>query len=414
MKTDFRRLGLLLAALISLSACGKNRTAYDTFEKTADECTGAAVPNRFLVRYVDGSLKAVEAPSKEEFIEGYLTENLEKIEYAEHEYRLRTYDISPQAFARPSADNWGVVRVAADSLWRQGVRGEGVAVAVIDTGVDFSHPQLSGRMLVNEKEIPGNGKDDDGNGLIDDYIGFDFARTRSLRGDYGYHGTHVAGIVAAEHSDTVAGPSTRVQGMAPAAKILPLAFIDESKSGDVLNAVTAIKYAVSRGVRVINASWGGPGCSRSLSEVVSSLAAQNVLFVAASGNEGWNVDREQMFPASLNMPTQLTVGAVGLFDIMTHYSNYGSRNVHLFAPGDEIVSTLPGNEIGSVSGTSMASPMVAGAAALLLSAEPSASAAQVRQAILNTVIRDPDYLNATRGRLYLHNTLAELRRLMGR
>jgi subtilisin family serine protease len=426
MKMDFRacaRLSAILFFSALTAACGQQRTASGSFEKASEECFGEAIPKQFMVRFKDGRIEKVNAPSKEEFINGYLTENLDQIEYAEHDYYVRISTPVKQKVAQSMwADNWGAERVGAQFLWQQGVKGSGVTVAVIDTGMDLTHPQLKNRILANPGEqgvdISGrdkatNGVDDDGNGFADDALGYDFARSRSLRGDYTYHGSHVSGIIAGEHADTNAGGAPYVQGVAPGAKILPLAFLDETGSGAMTDAVRAIHYAVQRGVKVINASWGGPGCSRSLQEAVTGLESKGIVFVAAAGNESSNIDRNKTFPGSLDLPAQITVGAIGYYGNMSQYSNYGLRTVHIFAPGDGIISTVPGG-LAALDGTSMAAPFVAGAVALLMSAEPSATPAQIRQAFYNTAFVNSDYLNASQGALNLSSALAELRRLMAR
>lgn len=414
--------GIFLSLI--LSSCGNKSSAYDSFEKTSLGCEGNAASQQFIVQFFDGSSKVVRANSKEEFIEGYLTENLNRIAYAEHDYSVHVE--TPSATGSPKifsqfADNWGAERVNASALWSQGIYGSGITVAVVDTGVDIVHPQLQGRIFVNSgeqgldshgRDKASNGIDDDGNGFVDDISGYDFVSDTALTGDNQYHGTHVAGIIAAEHNDSTASEQPYVQGLAPRASLLPLAFLDSTGDGVISSGVAAIKYAVAQGARVINASWGGSGCSRSLQETISTLASKNIFFVSAAGNESSNIDRWPTYPASLVLPAQLVVGATGSFDNMSQYSNYGAKSVLLFAPGDEIISTFPGNQMYSLSGTSMATPFVAGAVALLLSAEPTASIAQVRQALSQAAYHRSEYLNSSRGRLDLRVALQKLRAML--
>jgi subtilisin family serine protease len=434
MQKDFpRRLACLIGLLFILSACAPQKTPSSVFESATDDCSANVIANRYMVRYEDGSWTVVRAKSDKDFVQGYLTRNLRRIRYAEPDYRVRAALPSSEASSStvavaatmpPSttyADNWGAARVDADTLWQQNVRGQNITVAIVDSGMDLTHPQLASRVLANPGEQgldeqghdrATNGVDDDGNGYVDDALGYDFVRTQPLAGDYNYHGTHVAGIIAAEHADTQAGAGAHVEGIAPAAQILPLAFLDESGSGAMSDGVRAIEYAVNRGVRVINASWGGTMCSHSLRDVIASLDARGIVFVTAAGNDSADIDTYKEYPASLNLAAQITVGATGDHDYMAQYSNYGARAVHIFAPGTSIISTLPGGRMGALSGTSMATPFVAGAVALLLSAEPTATPSQIRQALYNSAIRRVDYVNASEGRMDLRTALSELRRLL--
>lgn len=428
MKMDLRRV-LPLLFLFAITACGKQKIASETFQKPqGGECESDVAPNQYIIRYHDGSIKVVQAPSKEEFFEKFVDPEIAKIDYTEPDYVVQ-YSTPAVFTPAPTPNNWGVVRVGADALWSapEQVRGAGVIVAVIDSGVDINHTQLQANIAVNAGEQgtdsmgrnkETNGVDDDGNGFIDDVRGWNFVANKPLVGDNFYHGTHVAGIIAAAHSDTTAGPANHVQGMAPSAKILPVAFLNNKGSGMMSDGVKAINYAVARGARVINASWGGPVCSKSLRDSVAALESKNVIFVAAAGNgdeygDGYDIDLLRDFPASFNFPTQFTVGASGTYDLATSFSNYGRINVHIFAPGYKIVSTVPGNGIEELDGTSMAAPMVAGAIALLLSAEPTATVAQVRQALYSSAHKSTDLQCASLGRLELRGALAELRRQMG-
>lgn len=410
-----------LAVLAITTACSKTKNASDSFEKASAECLGEAIPNRFMVKYLDGRLEVVSASSKEQFIAGYLTEHLDEVEFAEHDFRIHSKVNLVNSLAQSAYnDNWGAKVVGADTLWQQNVRGTDVGVAVIDSGMDLTHTQLRKRVFVNPGEAgldnqgldrSNNGIDDDGNGFIDDAAGYDFIRNKPLLGDYNFHGTHIAGIIAGQHTDLIASGSTYVQGVAPEAKILPLAFLDENGSGSLADGVRAIIYASSRGVKVINASWGGSNCSRSLKDAIANLNERGIVFVAAAGNERLNLDIYREYPASFDLPAQITVGAVGENDFMADYSNYGRRSVHIFAPGTDIISTVPGG-MASLSGTSMAAPFVSGAVALLKSAHPEASPQQIRDALYTSATRYTDFLNASQGRLDLRRALSELRRIL--
>lgn len=415
MKKDLR---LVVLFFVFLSACGQQKTSSNAFEKAGDACLSEAIPNSFVVKYLDGRVERISAPSKDEFISGYLTEHLNEIDFAEHDFRVQLNDvIRAQALQTAYADNWGQSRVNVSSLWAAKVRGAGITVAIVDTGMDVTHPQLRKQIAVNSGEIgvdahgrdkSSNGIDDDGNGFIDDAGGWDFTTDSPLTEDHTGHGTHVAGIIAGAHNDETAGAANYVEGMAPAAKVLPLAFLDGGGSGSMLNGVKAIQYAVKRGAKVINASWGGAGCSRSLKEAIAGLEAQGVIFVAAAGNDSMNIDRSPMYPASLDFPAQIVVGATGDHDHMAEYSNYGALHVHIFAPGSDIVSTFPGGGLASLSGTSMATPFVTGAIALVLSANPQAGVAKIRQALYASASKRSEYISVSQGRMDLTQALSLL------
>lgn len=415
----FVRLILVAAGIAGLTACGSTSNSARVFEKTSESCAAEALANRFVVRFKDGRTQVIEAPSKAEFLAGFVEENWHRIEYAEHDFKVHA-DVGALTTATTLANNWGVIRIEADSLWTQSVFGNGVTVAVVDSGVDITHSQLAERIAVNAgeqgldehgRDRATNGVDDDHDGYIDNVYGYDFVHGRALTGDNNFHGTHVAGIIAASHGDLQAASRTYVEGVAPGAKILPVAFLDENGDGNMADGVLAIEYAVKHGAKVINASWGGTRCSRSLRETVTNLEKAGIVFVVAAGNEAWNIDVVKEYPASLNLPAQITVGATGEQNYMADYSNYGATSVHIFAPGTSIVSTVPGG-MGSLSGTSMATPMVAGAAALLLSAEPAATATQIRSALAASAIKRSDYVSASQGRLNLRTALSELRKIM--
>lgn len=257
---------------------------------------------------------------------------------------------------------WAITQGSAD-----------VVVAVLDDGVDFSHPDLAGRAWTNPGEIPGNGIDDDGNGLIDDVNGWDFCRSSGTGDNTVYepgqtHGTHVAGSIAAS------GNGIGIAGVAPKVKIMAVRFLSDDPDdgcGTDAQAAEAIAYAVSKGARIVNASWGGYGINPVLHDAIA--AAPSTLFVAAAGNEDVNTDLSPVSPASLDLPNIISVAAIHNEGHLTDFTNYGPTSVDLVAPGDDIFSLAPGFSppYGFGSGTSMAAPHVSGVAALAVSARPA-------------------------------------------
>jgi subtilisin family serine protease len=254
----------------------------------------------------------------------------------------------------------GVADVDIDGLEALRItRGDGdVVVAVIDDGVDFSHPDLDDRAWTNPGETPNNGVDDDDNGFVDDVNGWDFCdddRTVQPASGEG-HGTHVAGTIAASLNGSGA------LGVAPGIKVMALRFIDDGTCGTDDQAVAAIDYAARFGVPIINASWGGEGASSVLD---LAIAQSGALFVAASGNAGLDLDapKNQFFPAESNLPNVISVGAIDQRGVRAGFSNYGAASVDLVAPGTNILSAYPGG-YAWIDGTSMAAPHVSGVAAL--------------------------------------------------
>ncbi len=228
------------------------------------------------------------------------------------------------------------------SLQRAGLTGEGadtpeVVVAVIDDGVDFSHPQLASRIWTNPGEVPGNGVDDDQNGYIDDIHGWDFYYDKPTVHDPGedFHGTHVAGIIAADHQ------KKGIAGIAPHVRIMALKFIGP-EGGYISDAIRAIQYASRMGATLINASWGIKG--ERLDDLLplrDAIEASGLLFITAAGNEGADIDSSPLFPAAFDSPNLISVAAVDSRGRLAPFSNYGKKRVHLAAPGQNILSTFP-------------------------------------------------------------------------
>jgi subtilisin family serine protease len=250
-------------------------------------------------------------------------------------------------------------------------------IAIIDTGVDRTHPELQGNLWVNTGEIPGNGIDDDGNGFIDDVNGWDFHNRDNDPADGHGHGTHVAGTIAARGNNTLG-----VTGVCWNAQIMPLKFLSDAGSGYTSDAVSAVSYATRMGARVSNNSWGGGGYSQALFDAIKAANVAGSLFVAAAGNNNSDNDSGPHYPASYAAANVTAVAATDSSDALAYYSNYGANSVHLAAPGTGILSLRPGGQYAYLSGTSMATPHVTGVAALLLSQNPTLTPIEVKRLLL--------------------------------
>ena len=297
----------------------------------------------------------------------------------------------------------------AGDAWDAGIGGGG-AVAVIDSGVDLAHPDLAANAWRNPGESgsgrESNGLDDDLNGRVDDWRGWDFVAGDSDPADENGHGTHVAGTIAA-----LRGNGVGVAGVADGSRLMALRVLNAQGTGSVAGVILAYGYAARAGAKVVNLSLGSSSASQAESDAIA--ANPGVLFVAAGGNGGDDGigddnDLYPEYPCAYPHPNVVCVAASDNRDRLAPFSNYGDLSVDLAAPGVDIVSTLPGDRYGWASGTSMATPHVSGAAALLWAASPGASAAQIKSAL--TAGADPVAAFAGRtvtgGRL---NVLSSLR-----
>lgn len=281
-------------------------------------------------------------------------------------------------------------------------------VAVIDSGVDLNHEDLKSNLWVNDGEIAGNGLDDDGDGFVDDRNGWNFADGNSDVTDKNGHGTFVAGIIGAAGEN---GKGTR--GVNGRVRVLPIRFLDNAGVGSTASAIRSIEYAVARGAKVINASWGGTEYDPALYDSVKLAGEKGALFVAAAGNNGKNndTDKNPIYPASFRLPALVTVAAYDNKDSLVSFSNYGKETVHLGAPGVAIYSTAPGGyRFGE--GTSFAAPFVAGGAALLRSFVPGLGGRELKERLLATTDVIHYYEKerlASGGRLNLYNLLRNIR-----
>ncbi|MDO9182698.1 MAG: S8 family peptidase [Bacteriovorax sp.] len=265
-----------------------------------------------------------------------------------------------------------------------------IKIAVIDTGVDYTHPDLKNQIDVNLAELNGKpGVDDDGNGYIDDIYGYDFANKDGDPQDGHGHGTHCAGVIGAIHNDVgVAGVMANV-------KILPIKFLSDSGSGESIDAIAAIDYGIKRGVNIMSNSWGGGEKEQSLEDAIKAAEAAGITFVAAAGNESANNDTTASYPANYEVGNLISVGSYSSSGAKSGFSNYGLKSVHVTAPGSNILSTYKRGGYTTMSGTSMATPHIAGVVGLLLSKEPNLTPAQIRERLVRTSLKTAKLENAS-------------------
>lgn len=268
--------------------------------------------------------------------------------------------------------------IGMDETWSFATDCSSKVVAVIDTGIDYTHPDLANNMWVNTDEIASNGIDDDSNGYVDDVYGYDFYNGDGNPADDHYHGTHVAGTIGA-----VGNNQLGVSGVCQTAKIMAVKFLSSSGSGYYSGAVSSIQYAVANGAKVLNNSWGGGSYDSALASAISASNTAGVIFVAAAGNSGYNTDYYPNYPSCISSSNVVSVAATTYSDTLAYFSNYGAYTVDLGAPGYYTYSTMPtwyysgSNDYAYLSGTSMATPHVSGAAALLWAENPTLSHLQV-------------------------------------
>ena len=356
-------------------------------------------------------LSVVDLPSDttvQEGVEAY--EDSADIEYAEPDFILQptaTPDDTHYENYMYALNNTGQTGgtsgadIDAPEAWDITTGDPDTLVAVIDEGADVNHPDLDDNLWVNEDEIPDNGIDDDKNGYVDDVNGWDFANDNAslydpdaVTGEGDEHGTHVAGTIAAE-GDNGRG----VTGVNWAADIMVLKFLG-ANGGFTSDAVEAINYAVDNGAPISNNSWGGGGNSQALQEAIADADSEGHLFVAAAGNAGNDNDANPSYPASYTNSNVISVAATDDDDGLAGFSNYGEESVDLGAPGVGILSTVPGG-YARYSGTSMASPHVAGVAALIKSQNPGLGEADLKSRILGSAesVSSLGDTTATGGRL---------------
>lgn len=301
-------------------------------------------------------------------------------DYFDAEYVVENLRLYALSFGSdPLRDKqWALDTVKAEAAWDISLGSQAVVVAVIDTGVDGTHEELVNNLWVNKGEVAGNNIDDDKNGFVDDVHGWDFhANDKDPDDEIGAnpgHGTHCAGIIGAS-----CGNNLGVCGISPTVSIMALRFLGSDGSGDLFAATKAIDYAAKNGAHIISASFGAAmprSGAQPIIDAIKNAEDRGVIFVAAAGNEGKSNDSFEVYPANAGLPNMIAVAASDKSDVKASWSNYG-RKVDLAAPGEDIWSTIPG-DYKSLSGTSMAAPLVSGIVALMKSLDLSLKGAVAR------------------------------------
>ncbi len=331
------------------------------------------------------------------------------VAYAEPNFQIRLDDpiqkeiLTDGVFREPTAahpndpqfaDQWalnnlgqdgGKQRADIDALqaWTKTKGSSDVVVAVLDTGVDFTHVDLRENMWFRPENVPAYA--DAELGTFNDINGFNGTDKIADPMDDNGHGTHCAGIIGAEgdNGEGVAGINWHV-------KIMPLKFLGRSGGGSVDDAIEAINYAIDRkkhgvNLRIISASWGSTSRSQALEDTIRAAGDAGILFVAAAGNDGSNNDSRPHYPSNYDLPNVISIAALDRNDQLAGFSNFGVKTVHVAAPGKEILSTWLNDDYREASGTSMATPYVSGVAALIVANEPKISMEKLRERLLKSV-----------------------------
>ena len=301
---------------------------------------------------------------------------------------------------------WALRSARVRGAWQATVGGE-VPVAVLDSGIDFSNPDLAPNLWTNRGELPDNGVDDDDNGFIDDVHGADTVGWDGDPADGLGHGTAVASLIGAR-GDNGFG----ISGVAWSVRLMPVKVVHDQGWATTATMIAGLRYALSNGARIVNISLNGPDSSQALDEAIGQAEQQGVLVIASAGNDGVNRDRVPSYPASVRSRAVITVASATRGGELATSSAFGRGSVDIAAPGEDVLAGELGGGCATRSGTSFAAAYVTGAAALLASARPGASAGRLRAALLGSSRRDRDTRRSIRGgRLDVTAALRRLGRL---
>jgi subtilisin family serine protease len=375
-----QRPTILVKFRAGLSADAINQITTRFHDQILDEVE--AVPGLRTVRHPDDETEAAKLAAQ------YQT--LPEVEYAEPNYEIA---IDQAANEAPAANDpryneqWALTSSSVPQAWSKTKGSSDVVVAVLDSGIEYTHVDLSNNIWTRPSNLAPY-RDQD-LGTIDDIHGYNAVDNDGDPLDQNGHGTDCAGVIGAE-----CGNNTGVCGVNWKVQIMPLKFINAGGFGYLADAIEAINYAIDRkqagvNLRVINASWGLTQHSRALEDIIRKASEAGILFVAAGGNTGTNNDTSPHYPASYNIGNVISVAATDPSDALVQSSNFGAKSVHIAAPGQDILTTALGNEYEKRSGTSLAAPIVSGVAALVLSAHPHLSVDQLRRLLLESVDKRP-------------------------
>ncbi|HDL19581.1 MAG TPA: hypothetical protein ENH29_11040 [Bacteroidetes bacterium] len=331
------------------------------------------------------------------------------VDYVEPNYIVRAFDLPNDPKLK---DQWGLFNkddhdIDAPEAWQIQTGDPAVSIGIVDTGIDYNHEDLRDRYWHNSGEMgdgkENNGIDDDDNGYVDDWRGWDFKGRDNNPMDDNGHGTHCAGIAAATGNNGKGGT-----GVAWHASLIALKFLGMDGSGTVADAAEAIVYGTDNGIKILSNSWGGTDYSQTLEDAVKYAASRSVLFLAAAGNDKEDNDSSPHYPCNLTEENVISVAASDEDDRPANFSNYGAKSVDIAAPGTNIVSTYLHNKYEILSGTSMATPFVSGTAALIRAEFPGISMHYVKLRLLGGVDYPGNWegLTLTGGRLNAAKSLS--------
>jgi subtilisin family serine protease len=349
--------------------------------------------HRLLRRVRDLQMDIVEIPRPGGVLEAVAAYQASgEVEFAEPDYILRAANV-PDDPGYADGTLWALhntgqsggkagADLGAVQAWDVQTSASNVIVAVVDSGIRYTHEDLAANMWVNPGEVAGNNADDDADGYVDDIHGINAVDGTGDPWDDNGHGTHVAGIIGAVGNNGVG-----TVGVAWNVQLMACKFMDASGEGATSDAVICIDYARRHGAHVINASWGGPSSSSALRSALSRAQSEGIIFVAAAGNDSQNIDNKPSYPASYSLDNVVTVAATTRSDVLASYSNFGAKRVALAAPGSQIYSTWNTSDSSYAveSGTSMATPYVSGVFALTKARFPNDTYSQLIQRVLAAV-----------------------------